>query len=289
MSFLHTFLQTYRRVEQHATRYTILVVLLLVGLFLEAYMHNFNLVYITLFFLFAAVLTAAPLGILNIGRLEAGFEGCGRLFAKRESHCRFNVKNPSPATAWGIALWCKDQSQPLSSIEPQTVIRANLPIVPKRRGRMALGPCRLESRFPLSTIRFVLPIEARCEVVVYPEPKGKPLQSYLQRIRTHYGEETDFDGLVHYSGSQSASRIHWPSVAKGETMVKHFITEHETQTLRFDFKSCAKSDEARLSQLTLWALECEKRGLPFIIRMPHGELDSRKEGIDAILETLATY
>jgi hypothetical protein len=85
------------------------------------------------------------------------------------------------------------------------------------------------------------------------------------------------------------SRIHWPSVAKGEIAVKTFEHEQKTDTLNFDFLRCADSDEARLSQLTLWVLECEQARLPFTITMPHGILDSNKEGIDAILEHLALY
>jgi len=143
--------------------------------------------------------------------------------------------------------------------------------------------------FPLSTVRFVLPIEDECTLLVYPEPKGIPLRSYLQQQRSHFGEENDFDGIAPYSGFESPSRIHWPSIAKGESAIKTFEHEAKSQTLHFDFLKCADNDEARLCQLTLWVLECERTGVPFTITMPHKLLDSKKESIDAILEVLALY
>jgi uncharacterized protein (DUF58 family) len=127
------------------------------------------------------------------------------------------------------------------------------------------------------------------EAIVYPEPKGLPLHAFLQQEETYYGEEKEFDGLRDYDGSQKLSHIHWASVAKGELSVKVFSKETQTPKLIFDFYSAATDDETRLSQLCLWVLECEKQNLPFMIQMPNKLLNSAKESIDVILETLARY
>jgi hypothetical protein len=132
-------------------------------------------------------------------------------------------------------------------------------------------------------------IKESYECIVYPEPKGLPLESFLHQEETHYGEEKEFDGLREYDGSQKLSHIHWASVAKGEISVKVFSKETQTPKLVFNFYSVAKEDEARLSQLCLWVLECEKKNLPFMIQMPNKLLNSTKESIDVILETLARY
>ena len=289
MNSLRTFLRTRRKVRQHVTKQSVVLLVFIVGLFFEAYMHNFNLVYIALFFLLASAMAAIPLGTLNLGKLEPRWEGCGRLFANEEGACRVRIDNPSSTPAWGIDLACGDKSVKTPPIPPRDRLEAAIPFLAKRRGRTRPGPCRLESLFPLATVRFELPLSGIGEVIVYPRPRGRPLESFLRQMRSPYGHETDFDGLESYSGTENASRIHWPSVARGETMVKAFETERESETLLFDFHTCAAHDEARLSQLTLWVLECERRGVPFAIRMPGGVLQSRKEGIDAILETLALY
>ena len=71
--------------------------------------------------------------------------------------------------------------------------------------------------------------------------------------------------------------------------VKVFSKEAQTPQLVFNFQSAANNDEARLSQLSLWVLECEKQNLPFMIQMPNKLLISRKVSTDEILEYLAKY
>jgi hypothetical protein len=72
-------------------------------------------------------------------------------------------------------------------------------------------------------------------------------------------------------------------------MSKQFLFDEPSRKLRFDFMQCGGDDESRLSQLSLWVLECEKAALPFVITMPGAILDSRERGTDAILEILALY
>lgn len=289
MNSFRTFLSIRKRVKQRATIFSLLVLVLLFGLFLEAYMHNFNLVYITLFFVFAAAFSAGPIGMRNLAHLHGSFAGCDRLFAGKEGSCRFQIENDASLSAWAVELRTDLASTILPELRPHTRMPAVLHFTPKKRGRLDTGPGRLQSLFPLATVRFVLPLETADSLIIYPEPKGEPLKSFLLRQRAPFGDEMDFDGLARYSGAQSASRIHWPSVAKGEIAVKTFEHELRSDTLRFEFVRCAADDESRLSQLTLWVLECERKKLPFSIIMPHAVLESKKEGIDAILEYLALF
>ena len=289
MYFFRTLARTRKRVRQRATRYSLLVVVLLFGLFLEAYMHNFNLVYIMLFFVFSSAFSAGTFGLFNIGRLEIAFAHCERLFAGKEGRCFFRISNPAAMHAWAIRLHCDEKVTELGRIEAHRTIQAAIRITPQKRGWLRCSDCSLQSLFPLSTVRFVLSFEPCLDTIVYPHPSGEPLRSFLMRQRAAFGEENDFDGLQAYSGTENLSRIHWPSVAKGEPAVKNFEHEGRMEKLEFDFYLAGKSDEERLSQLCLWVLECEKMGEPFVIRMPHKKHYSDKEGIDAILETLALY
>ncbi len=287
--YFRTLVQTRKRVRQRATRYSLLVVVLLFGLFLEAYMHNFNLVYIMLFFVFATAFSAGSFGLFNIGQLQAAFDHSERLYAGEKGRCFFRISNPAETAAWAIRLHCDKTVAQIPRIDPYAVVQALLWVTPEKRGRFQCDSCTLQSLFPLSTVRFVLSMEQCLDTIVYPRPSGEPLRSFLMRQKAHFGEEKDFDGLAAYSGSESLSRIHWPSVAKGEPAVKVFERERQTGRLEFDFYRSAKSDETRLSQLCLWVLECERTGQLFSVRMPHKTLQSDKAGIDAILEYLALY
>ena len=289
MKSLLTFIQIHRRVRQGGTLYSLLVVVMLFGFFLEAYMHNFNLVYITLFFVFAIAFSAGPIGTFNIGRLEPKFERRGRLFANTLGKLYFSIYNNSKSKAWAITLHVDKLSSDIGAIEPKTTISASVDITLPKRGEASDDECYLQSRFPLATVRFVLPIEGGYSTLVYPQPKGKPLRTFIQKQSMHFGEERDFDGLATYSGAEPISRIHWASVAKGEIAVKTFAHEQHTQRLIFKFVEIEGDDEARLSQLCLWVLECEKSQQEFTIEMPHKLLESKKEGIDEILRYLAKY
>ncbi len=289
MNFFHRFLSIRRRVRQRATPFSLLVVVLMFGLFFEAYMHNFNLVYIALFFTFALAFSAGFIGMKNIGHIQIDSLKCNRLFAKQEGRCIFSIHNPSRQDAWALELHTSYGTKKISNIPAYTTTQESLTITPKTRGRLDLSPCTLESLFPLSTVRFVVSITIDCQAIVYPNPSGESLSSYLNRQRASFGEEMDFDGIVSYSGAESASRIHWPSVAKGEMAIKSFERLYESKALNFIFYECGKDDESRLSQLTLWILECEKSKRAFTIKMPNGTYDSKRESIDEILKILALY
>jgi uncharacterized protein (DUF58 family) len=287
---LVTFFQTYRGVKQHATIYSGIVVLMLFGLFLEAYMHDFNLVYITLFFVFSTAFTAGPMGVRNIGLLQSHITLSKRLFAHQEGSIDFKIFNHSNQTAWAISLHDANSHTQLPPLPSQQVTLASLPYTPTHRGGFEYQGAYLQSRYPLFTARLTRAIDRPFEGIAYPTPKGKSLASFLSTQEQHYGEEKEFDGIVNYDGSQKPSHIHWPSVAKGELSVKSFIKEDQTPQLLFDFYKAGKSDEERLSQLTLWVIECEKQQRPFGILMPRGVLlSSHKESIDEILTILALY
>jgi uncharacterized protein (DUF58 family) len=252
-------------------------------------MHDFNLVYITLFFVFSLAFSAGPIAVLNIGNLEAGFLRNIRLFAHQEGEIPISITNNSKTTSWSVSIHNEETTVPLPKIKAESSKTLYFPVMPDKRGKFTYGNFYFESKYPLSTARLTKNIAQSYEGFVYPEPKGKSLASFLQEEEMHYGEEKEFDGLREYDGSQRLSHIHWASVAKGEMAVKIFSKETQTPQLAFDFYHAGSHNEARLSQLCLWVLECEKKHLAFSIQMPRKKLNSAKESIDDILQTLSTY
>lgn len=289
MLSLRTLNQTRKRLKQKATLGSLLVVLLLFGLFLEAYMHNFNLVYIILFFVFALAFVASPFGIYNMANLTLTLQGSDRLFAHRRSSIYLALINDKRTESYALKLECMDQSLFVPSLKADSKEILTLSYTPDRRGKIEIGKCSLQSLFPLATIRFVLPLDLSTRKVVYPQPKGTSLETFLSHRKGRYGQESDFEGISPHSGDAPLSKIHWPSVAKGESALKKFGYEIPMEQLNFDFYTAGKNDEARLSQLTRWILECEARNLEFQVEMPYETLNSRRMSTDEILEKLALY
>jgi len=289
MKSLRTFIQIHRSIKQHATVFSGVVVVLLFGLFMEAYMHDFNLVYITLFFVFSLAFSAGPIGVLNIGRIEAVFLPAGRLFAGVEGSIPLRLKNPTQTSSWALKVHHDDTFVFVPQIKSNSATTIKLPFTPAKRGTFTFKGCSLESKYPLSTARLSKPIQNIYEGLAYPQPKGISLETFLNEQETYYGEEKEFDGLHKYDGSQKPTHIHWASVAKGEMAVKVFTKETQTPNLVFRFSDAGSDDESRLSQLCLWVLECEKKHLSFGLELPKQHFNSTKESIDEILEALGRY
>ncbi|MFK5976841.1 MAG: hypothetical protein QM493_10060 [Sulfurovum sp.] len=289
MKSLRKFVQTYRKVHQHATIFSAVVVVLLFGFFLQAYMHNFNLVYIMLFFVFALAFSAGPIGIFNIIYLKTKYIHSGRFFAGEENSISIEIENNQNSASWAISLYHDKDFVSIPHLKGDSSIIIQLPFTSTKRGLFEHKGCFLESRYPLSTSRLNFPIEVTYDGITYPHPKGIPLRSFISSEQNIYGEEKEFDGLIEYDGTQKLSHIHWASVAKGDMSVKIFTKESQIPKLIFDFAKAGSDDEAKLSQLTLWVLECEKLNAPFTINMPNKTIKSPQEEIDVILEHLAKY
>lgn len=290
MRFWQRFRSTSDRTTARITSYFWLLVTLILGLFLEAYMHNFNIVYISLFFLVGFGIAAEFVGRRNVSRLEVTLLGCGRVFARRSSPYTIRVSNPERVPVYAIEVHNGVMHADVTRIGSNRAVTATLQSGFEHRGDARLPDVQLVSYYPLPHLRFGKSVAIARDVVVLPEPKGEPLRNLLARNRSIAGERDDFDGVRRYETGDGASLIYWPSVARGETvMSKQFLFEEPTQKLRFEWSRCEGDDEARLSQLTLWVIEAERAGLDFVVVLPHENLDAEQRGVDAILETLARY
>ena len=290
MIFSKRFRRTSSGTTARITGYFWVLVVLIVALFLEAYMHNFNIVYISLFFLVGFGIVSEFMGRANLARIEARPLQCGRLFANLPADYTVALKNGGDAPSYAVRAENGAAAAEVGRIGARTTEIVTLSVTFDRRGRAVFPATELSSFYPLPHLRFGRRFEHDRELIVYPEPRGEPLRELLARNRSRTGERDDFDGIRKYESGDTASLIYWPSVAKGETvMSKQFLRDEASRKLQFDFLQCGADDESRLSQLTLWVVECEKGGLPFVITMPGMRLDSRERGSDAILEILARY
>ena len=289
MKSLITFLRIYKTIYQHATIFSAVVVALIFGFFSQAYMHNFNLVYIALFFVFSLAFTAGPMGIINIGYVSPKFINSGRLFVEEDGIISLQIDNTLSQSIWALSLHNDDFVYRIPQIKPKNFITVPIPFTPTKRGEFILDNAHLESKYPLSTARLSMPVKTIFRGLAYPKPKGIPLKSFIYRQNSPFGEENEFDGLIEYDGSQSISKIHWASVAKGDISVKSFNKDRENPKLIFDFYTIGDNDEDRLSQLCLWTIECEKHSIDFTIIMPTQTIKSQEKSIDEILTILAKY
>jgi uncharacterized protein (DUF58 family) len=290
MKYLNTSIRILKLIKTRPTKYFILLVLAIIGLFFLAYMHNYNIVYLVMFFIFSLAGASSIIGRFNLYELEASVLHAQNFFANTSSQYTLSIQNP--ASRDSFALECTNQESTvkineLKSLQSKTI---TLTCTPSKRGRFTLPALQIGSYFPLPHEILFREIDLDYETVVYPEPKGESLENFSDKNRAFFGEHDDFEGIRPFREGESLSLIHWPSLAKGGgLMAKEFSLLEQSRHLHFYFSTCADSDEKRLSQLCLWVLECKEKNINFTVHLPSITLNSTQRGHHEILQYLALY
>jgi uncharacterized protein (DUF58 family) len=249
-------------------------ILLIILLFVVAYVHNNNVAYIVMFFLFSVILIAIYLGARNIKNMNLELLYEPKVFANRA------FKYKAKLCSCGYAIYVQDKRH---NINGEKLI--DLEYKFNKRGFHKIDSKEIYSYYPLGLIKYIKRVILDKEVLVFPELKGKSLEKSFFSSNSINGYINDFEGLKNYSQSDNISDIHWPSVAKGEMASKKFSYNSESDTLVFDYNLISGDKESKLSQLALWSVEAESMGYKYIVKIDRKVL----KDIDEILKTLALY
>lgn len=287
--FSRSFARIARKGSERPTRYIYLLIFIFIALFMQAYIHNYNIVYLALFFTFAFSISSYAFGRSNIRALEVELLSLQRVFANKTSRYTLSLSS-SKQDLYDISCTSLEEKQHCK------VVRSDKPEVLTfshkyaRRGQMKLKSVQCESGFPLPHQTFYKVFDIERAFVVYPEPKGESIDEFIAKNNALYGDKDDFEGIKGYENSDRLSQVYWQSLAKGETLMsKLFSYINEATVLHFDFLSCGRDDEQRLSQLALWVVQCEQRGYAYSIAIGQKRLDSKKMSSDEILTYLGQY
>ena len=222
------------KVKKHKKFYLALVMLAL--FFVAGFVHNNNIAYISMFFVFAVLFVGMIMGRLKIKKADV-FIPSFRIFAKEEIEVPFFEKE--------------------FNILPEYLMF-------DKRGIKKVH-FTLSTDYPLGIATFYKTVQK--EFLVYPSLEGVSLKEA-------FGGGRDFEGLKQYEG-ESMKYIHWASVAKGEIKSKKFASEESFEAVfYYDFISGDK--EKKISQLALWAFEAFRENISFKIVLPDKVIDSKE-------------
>lgn len=257
---------------------------------MQAYMHNYNIVYIMMFFLVGIAGASSIYGILNLYYLRVSLLSHERFFAQTPSFYTLLLINNSTESAYDITLKSAEATEYLKSLQAQESRRIKLKASFLKRGKEKLPTLMLSSLFPLPHEIKYKEINLQTSLLVYAQPKGISLFSIYNKNNSLNGEMDEFESIRDYIQGESISTIHWASLAKDDTLKsKTFLYEDEKKSLHFSYEKLKGESEQRLSQLTLWVLECEKQHLEFTLEIKNQLLSSKEQTIDEILTAIATY
>ena len=165
------------------------------------------------------------------------------------------------------------------------------------RGLFSPPRVRLESHFPLGLLRTWSWVALDWRALVYPAPVWPgELPSAPGEVD---GEATlaepwgdDFAGFHEYQPGDSLRRAYWRAYAKGQPLLIMDHSQSLEREIWLDWnKLPTLALEPRLSGLCAWALDCDKRGVPFGLRLPGTEIlpDKGEQHLQRCLKALALF
>jgi hypothetical protein len=249
-------LKEFYNIKVKKSRYFYIGLIVIFLLFIAAYVHNNNIAYIVMFFIFSFMFVSFFIGFKNIKKVKAEVV-FKRVFANQKAYIPIKVKNAKFVKA------------------------PRLEVEFKKRGYNVLPEFFVESDYPLFFYKFYKKIFIKDKIIVYPALKGESLKNAFG-----IKEDIDFEGLKPYD-FEEAKYIYWPSLAKGDIQAKKFNSLNEG-TLKFYYEKILGDKEYKISQLALWAKEAFERGYEFEIIFPDIKISS-KEGFDEVFKKLALY
>ena len=290
MKSLKRYISILRTVKNRPTKFGLYLVLIIIALFLQAYMHNYNIVYIMMFMLVGLAIASSFYGILNLYSVKVKLLSNDRFFANEQASYRLSIKNNSENSVYDINLKSDDKLQNIKSIKAGEDVILKVDEKFQKRGATTLKDMELNSLFPLSYESKYKPVKLEQTLFVYAQPKGISLFKSLYKSSALHGEIDEFEGIKNFIEGENISSIHWASLAKHDQLKsKNFLYENESKTLHFSFKNIKGDEESKLSQLTLWVLESERYTLDFTLELADKIMSSKEETIDEILESIARY
>jgi len=178
-----------------------------------------------------------------------------------------------------------------------SVKRIELQAIASRRGWYSPGRVVIATRFPFGLFRAWSRIEIGLRCLVYPQPAGEQAPPEYQpedpgEQGTRGKGEDDFSGLRDYQQGDSARRVHWKAVARGQGVPVKIFSGGAAGVTVLRWQDVTGGDtETRLSQLCRWILDCHAQGLRFRLCLPGVDIpaDSGEMHRRRCLEALALY
>lgn len=203
----------------------------------------------------------------SAGRASPGFAG-------EQVDFELVVGAPPARAARGILLRWGEQVLRLDIDAGATqVLRFSMAV--QRRGPFVPPRLEVQSWYPLGIIRAWSYVALDSETLVWPRPLADDLppadagseESSPADGRRPRGIE-EFDGLARYVPGDSLTRVDWRVYARSDELWTKQFSEAARSRLWLDFAAFAGDTEARLSRLTWWAVELERREQPYGLRLP---------------------
>ncbi|KZX60159.1 hypothetical protein A3709_12725 [Halioglobus sp. HI00S01] len=165
------------------------------------------------------------------------------------------------------------------------------------RGWHHPGRLRIESTYPLGLVRCWTWIDLDLHALVYPRPlpsaelPGLATDQPDGAVMPVAGSD-DFFGFRDYREGDSLRQIHWKGLARGGKVQTKQYTAYADRSVWLDWEMFpGLGTEQRLSHLCYWALEFDRQGQEYGLRLPDLNIapDVGERHRERILQALALF
>ncbi len=248
--------------------------LMLLAMLLGAMNYNNNLAFALTFLLAGVGFISMHNCQRNLVGLELAFAGVEPVFAGDVARFRIALINPSRSARFQIWLSVDDDYTEQVSLEPEESQVLALPIATRNRGYVSLPRFAIRTRYPFELFRAWSWLHMELEGLVYPAPASQApapppsITAVGHRQHDSRGEE-DFAGLRKFHAGDSPRNVAWKAFARsGQLLTKQF-SGADTSSQWFDFAALdTYALEDRLSILTRWIIDADRRGEDYGLRLP---------------------
>lgn len=267
-----------RRVYVLPTRAGLVFGLSLLVMLIGAINYNLSLGYALTFLLAGVGIVAILHAFRNLAGISIAPGRADPVFAGEVAVFQLVLHNPRNDVRPAIRVRLPGQAAVVIDLPAHGGAIARLPLPVRQRGWQPMPRATLETTYPLGLIRawsYCAP-DFRC--LVYPRPVASaPPLPYAEgqaggRIANGRGTE-DFSGLRGYQAADPLRHVAWKIAARrgaeSPLLTKQFAGAASASVwLDWDAAPPGLGTEERLALLTRWALDAERDGLTWGLRLP---------------------
>jgi uncharacterized protein (DUF58 family) len=286
-----------RQVYILPTRHGLLFGLVLLVLLLASINYSNGLGFLLTFLLASMAIVAILDTQRNLLRLRISPGACAPVFAGDNAQFSLCLHNDAHTPRRAVQLEYNKQLVARSDIGAQQSTCLPLVVPATQRGWLPCPPLVISTQYPLALMRAWSPrlrFDQRC--LVYPAPATQAaLMRVLDTPTSTPGAQAggdDYSGLRAFRTGDSAQRISWKTLARGQGLHTKEFFDGGQQTLFFDWQALAPLDmETRLSLLCRALLDAEGVGQSYGLRLPQLTLEpgSGEQHLQRCLEALALF
>ncbi|WP_019866133.1 DUF58 domain-containing protein [Methylovulum miyakonense] len=286
---------THRRIFILPTQRGLGFAVLIILLFLIAFVYNNNLAYLLTFLIASIFFITITHSFKSLSGLIVQPGQSKPVFAGTAAGFDIHLDNPNSTPRQHLQITLESTESLTLAAQSKTTV--TLYSATHKRGWHEAGKVTIASSYPLGLFRAWSPIRFNLKVLVYPKPatQSSPFpESSAGEIQQGFSKKgaDDFYGMQEYQPGDPIKHIHWKAYAKGLGLYSKQYGGGNSAQIWLDYGQTSGNDtEARLSQLCRWVIEADQAGLSYGFILPGLRLppDSGVAHTQKCLEALALF